>query len=103
MRYPHLVTADRLLSWAGTLVQRLDRDAAEVRQQGDCTLAVSPATTTTVSATGCRVGARVFLQARTASAAAASARVTSVADGSFVITHTAGAGTDQHFWYSIHV
>lgn len=103
MRFTHLTGPTQLLTWAGNLVRQLERDAAELRQQGDMTLAVSPATETSVKASGARVGGRVFLQPRTATAVAAGAYVSAVADGAFTVTHDAAADTDRDFWYSIHV
>lgn len=56
-------------------------------------------TTTTVSFKNCSTGCRVFLEPRSASARTARgmAQVTSILQGSFVITHASNAATDQTY------
>ncbi len=63
---------------------------------GTVTLAVAPATSTTVVKTDIPAGAAVFLSPTTATAAATAWRVT-VGTGEFVITHAASAATDRTF------
>jgi hypothetical protein len=61
------------------------------------------ATTTTVSKATINANAGLFLFPRTANAAAALAttHVSSVAAGSFVLTHANNAQTDRHFHYLV--
>lgn len=68
---------------------------------GDCTLAVSPATTTFVSFENCSQDCRVFLEPQTLNAAAALAatyiRRVDIKQGGFTITHAASAQNDRSF------
>lgn len=65
---------------------------------GVVTLAVSPATSTTVPAPTCSATCRVHLTPQTANAAAAVATTWVVAaKGQFVINHAASAQTDRTF------
>jgi hypothetical protein len=66
---------------------------------GAVTLANS-ATTTTVSNPKITSQSRIFLQARNANAVSAAAFVSTVSNGSFVITHTSAA-TERKFDYLI--
>lgn len=70
---------------------------------GTLTLAVSPATTTTVSNPVCSPTSAVLLTPQTADAAAALATtyVSTVAKGQFTLTHTASAQVDRTFFYRI--
>jgi hypothetical protein len=67
---------------------------------GSCTLTAS-ATSTTVTAENCGDQSKVFLEPETANAAAARATtyVSSVRNGSFVLTHANNAQTDRRFSY----
>jgi hypothetical protein len=73
---------------------------------GIVTLAVSPATTTTVPATNCSPTSGVQLTPATADAAAAMATtfvpVSAVGKGQFTITHAASAQVDRTFYYRVH-
>ena len=58
-------------------------------------------TTTTVTAQNCAVGSQVFLSPKTANAAAALATtyISSILNGSFVITHANAGTTDRTFGF----
>jgi hypothetical protein len=69
---------------------------------GEFTLAVSPATTTMVTAQNCGAGSKVMLCPKSASAAAglASTYIATVNNGSFVVTHASSAASDRTFLYA---
>jgi len=67
---------------------------------GSFTLAVSPATTTTVTAPNCGAKSWIGLMPMDANAQAAGAYVSTVSAGSFVVTHSASAST-RSFRYAI--
>ncbi len=73
---------------------------------GVVTLAVSPATSTTVTDQNCAAGTVPLLTATTANAAAALATTyvptTTIANGSFVIQHSSSAAVDRRFLYALH-
>lgn len=70
---------------------------------GSFTLAVDPATSTTVRAQNCGDTSRIFLTPRSANAAAALVSgdlyVSAVRRGEFDVTHAADASTDLDFDY----
>ena len=72
---------------------------------GTVTLAVSPATTTTVSFENCSENSHVFLTPKTANAAAevggGTLYVSSVSNGSFTLTHSASASNDRTFGFAV--
>lgn len=73
---------------------------------GTVTLAVSPATSTTVSDRNCAPGAVPILVPTTANAAAAQATnyipKATIGNASFVIQHAASAAADRTFIYALH-
>jgi hypothetical protein len=75
---------------------------------GTVTLAVSPATTTTVAAPNCSSTSGVQLTPATLSAAVEWGNKTmyvptsAVAKGQFTITHSANAAVDRTFFYRVH-
>lgn len=69
---------------------------------GEVTLAVSPATTTTITNARIKATSRIVLFAKTANAAAAVLGVyATAAAGAATVTHTASALTDRTFHYAI--
>lgn len=73
---------------------------------GVVTLAVAPATSTTVTDRNCAAGTVPLLEATTANAAAARATTyvptATIANGAFVIQHASSAATDRRFLYALH-
>lgn len=73
---------------------------------GVVTLAVAPATSTTVTDRNCATGTVPILVPTTANAAAAQATTyvptTTIANGSFVIQHASSAQTDRKFLYALY-
>lgn len=73
---------------------------------GVVTLAVAPATSTTVTDRNCAVGSVPILAETTANAAAARATTyipkTTIGNGSFVIQHASNAATDRTFLYALY-
>lgn len=73
---------------------------------GIVTLAVSPATSTTVTSRNCAAGTVPILVPTTANAAAAQATnyipTATVGNGSFVIQHSNSASVDRTFLYALH-
>jgi len=86
------------------LIQSIrDLFAGRTNATGEFTLAVAPATTTTVKAANCGPGGQPYLTPRTASAAAeiggGTLWVVSVGNGAFTVAHSASAATDRTFGY----
>lgn len=101
MPYPHAAEAN---TWK--IVQAV-RELWEGRSNavGTFTLAVDPATTTTVAAPNCGSRSVPLLTPLTANAAAAIAAgnvyVSSITQGAFVVTHPASVQTDRDYGYAI--
>ncbi len=101
MPYPHKTETS-----LGAIVQSI-RELWEGRSNavGSFTLAVAPATTTTVNALNCGERSVPLLTPTTANAGAAIAAgnvyVSAVTNGSFVVTHPSSAQTDRAFSYAI--
>jgi hypothetical protein len=71
---------------------------------GMVTLAVSPATSTTVTDRNCAAGTVPLLTPTTANAAATPTYIpkTTIGNGTFVIQHASSALTDRTFLYALH-
>jgi hypothetical protein len=80
-------------------IQQIEQGRLNVT--GVCTLAAGT-TATTVKAANCGAGSQPFLTPRTANAAAALATtfISTVANGSFTITHANNAQTDRTFGFA---
>lgn len=92
--------------WSSRIVQAI-RQLMQGRNNatGEVTLAAS-ATTTTVAAPNCSSESEVFLQALTAHAAAevgnGTIYVSTIANGSFTITHASNSQTDRTYsWVAL--
>jgi hypothetical protein len=86
------------------LIQSIrDLFAGRTNAVGQFTLAVSPATSTTVKALNCGPKVQPYLTPRSASAAvelaAGTLWVSSVGNGSFTVQHSSSAATDRVFGY----
>lgn len=87
-----------------SLIVKAIRDLFEGRSNAVGTVTLTEnETTTTVTAINCGAGSRPFLMSTTANAAAefgnGTIYVSSVASGSFTITHANNAQTDRTFFY----
>jgi hypothetical protein len=86
-------------AWGARLASDLDRDREFLTNIG--TMELTSGTTTEVKNGRLKRGNAVFLQARSATAAASAAWISSVTDGTFTVTHGAGDASGRLFWYFI--
>jgi hypothetical protein len=93
---------NRSLQQLGAAVEKLQ---AQFKATGTVTLAVSPATSTTVTDSNCSSTSVPLLVPKTAHAAAEDGNgtryVSAVAEGSFTITHASSSQTDRTYLYAL--
>lgn len=101
MRFPLLQNTNNIIQWSHQLLKQLEL-LVKPYYNGEVTLTEN-VTTTTVQDGGVYIGSKVFLMSTTANAAAAipTTFISSVANGSFVITHANAATTDRTFYYLV--